>query len=179
MLLLQEKIQLFHHMRIEYVKYFRTQMIISQSKMFQLSRPRVIHQQEEIIIFSILNEALWMPRLDHSLINLNKLRHNGVEVQDNPFSNAPMAITSKMDGFTTFLESTETTIFLKTWTPYQKDLELHPHIQLSSPEPWDPQNIVFLSYSLSERSRIESRSISAIYKNISIGNNNHEDNKTL
>ena len=28
----------------------------------------------------ILNEALWMPKLDHSLLNPNQLRHHGIEV---------------------------------------------------------------------------------------------------
>ena len=62
----------------------------------------------------ILNEALWMPHLDHSLINPNQLRHNGVEVQDNPYAIKPMTITSERDGFSAYLDSTGTTIFLKT-----------------------------------------------------------------
>ena len=103
-----------------------------------------------IVSAATSNEALWMLRLDHSLINPNQLRHNRVEVQDDLFANPPMTVTSERDGFTAYLESTGTTIFFKTWTPCQRDLEMYPHIQLSSPEPWDSQNIVFPSYSLSE-----------------------------
>ena len=40
----------------------------------------------------IVNEALWIPELKHSLMNPNQLRHFGVMVQDNPFSNSPMVI---------------------------------------------------------------------------------------
>ena len=119
-----------------------------------------------------------MPHLDHSLINPNQLRYNGVEVQDNPYAIKPMTITSKRDGvngFSDYLDSTGTTIFLITWTPRQKDLELYPHIQLSSSEPWDPQNVVFPSHSLSEWSRIQSRSISVISENRSVRNNDHKD----
>ena len=34
----------------------------------------------------ILNEALLMPSLDHSLLNPNHLRQNGLELQDNIYS---------------------------------------------------------------------------------------------
>ena len=41
-----------------------------------------------------MNEALSMPSLDHSLWNPNQMRHHGVDVQDNPFSDEPMHISS-------------------------------------------------------------------------------------
>ena len=85
--------------------------------------------------FLILNESLWMSHLDHSLINPNWLSLNEVEVQDNPFITKPMTITSGRDGFSTYLDSTGTIAFRQTWTPCQKELELHPYTQLSSPEP--------------------------------------------
>ena len=112
----------------------------------------------------ILNEALYMPTLDHSLLNPNQLRHHGIEVQDNPYSLEPMTIVSHEDGFCACLESSGTNIYLKTWTPSQEDLEIYPHIQLSSPEHWDPRTVKFPKYSLSERSKIESRSIAEIQR---------------
>ena len=60
----------------------------------------------------ILNGTLWMPRLNHSLINPNHLGHNGVKVQDNPFTKILMTITSERDGFNACFESARTTIFL-------------------------------------------------------------------
>ena len=40
----------------------------------------------------IVNKALWIPELEHSLMNPNQLRHFSVTVQDNPYSNSPMVI---------------------------------------------------------------------------------------
>ena len=127
----------------------------------------------------ILNEALYMPTLDHSLLNPNQLRHHGIEVQDNPYSSEPMTIVSHEDGFCACLESSGTNIYLRTWTPSQNDLESYPHIQLSSSENWDPRNVKFPKYSLSERSKIESRSIAAVKRiksdEYSVSNENEID----
>ena len=44
----------------------------------------------------ILNEALRMPRMDHSLINPNQLRDFGVTIQDNPYDKRdPISITTR------------------------------------------------------------------------------------
>ena len=37
----------------------------------------------------IINEALWIPELEISLMNPNHLRHYGVQVQDNPYDALP------------------------------------------------------------------------------------------
>ena len=42
----------------------------------------------------ILNKALWMEHLDHSLVNPNQLRQYNCEVQDNPYAKEPMSIHS-------------------------------------------------------------------------------------
>ena len=60
----------------------------------------------------VLNEALWMPSLDHLLLNPNQQRHYGLEVQDNPYSIEPMAIISHKDNFYAFLESKGTTMYI-------------------------------------------------------------------
>ena len=117
----------------------------------------------------ILNEALWMPNLNHSLINPNQLRHHGVEVQDNPYAMEPMTIISHEHDFCACLESNGSTIFIKTWTPTQEDLESYPHIHLSSSNHWNPQQIKFPSFSLSERAKIESRNLSSIKRNSRMG----------
>jgi hypothetical protein len=62
----------------------------------------------------ILPEALYMPELDHSLFNPNQLRHFGTGVQDNPYDEAIMAITSADKTFTACLDSEGTDIFLKS-----------------------------------------------------------------
>ena len=47
----------------------------------------------------ILSETLWMPSLQHSLINPDRLRVNEVLVQDNPYYTEYTTITSNDDQF--------------------------------------------------------------------------------
>jgi len=110
----------------------------------------------------VVNEALHMPDLPHSLLNPNQLRHYGIIVQDNPYDELPMAITNHDRGFTASLRSKGTTIFLETWHPSQDDLESLPHITLSSPSPWEPHKIQFPQSSLSDRTELESHNINAV-----------------
>ena len=94
--------------------------------------------QEYILI---LNEALWMPDLDHTLINPNQLRHSGVTVQDNPYGSDIMKIQA--GDFSFALKSLSTTIYMPTWTPSDSDLEQLPRVVLSSDCPWDPSTVQF------------------------------------
>ena len=73
----------------------------------------------------IVNEALWIPELEHSLMNPNQLRHFGVTVQDNPYSNSPMVIQKDTNDeeFVACLKSTGTNIYIDTWTPTDRDLQ--------------------------------------------------------
>ena len=42
-----------------------------------------------------MNEGLWMnTTMEHTLVNPSHLRHFGVTVQDNPYSNSPLYIES-------------------------------------------------------------------------------------
>ena len=61
----------------------------------------------------VLNEALWMLSLDFSLLNPNQLRHNGLEVQDNPYSMEPMTIISHKNNLCACLDSKGTNIYIK------------------------------------------------------------------
>ena len=110
----------------------------------------------------ILNEALSMPTLNHSLWNPNQMRHYGADVIDNPYEKEPMRITSPDGEFTSCLQHQGTTIFVDTWTPTDADLKNCPHIVLTSPHPWNPQNVRFPSVSYSEQEEIERRSIKSI-----------------
>ena len=95
------------------------------------------------IYILVLNEALWMPHLPNTLINPNQLRHYGVEVQDNPYSNSPLFIKNEDSSFGMELQTSGTTIFAHTFSPTQQELEDNPHIVLSSPHQWDPHTIEF------------------------------------
>ena len=61
----------------------------------------------------ILNKALWMLSLHHSLLNQNQLKHSGLELQDISYSMELMAIISHKDNFCAYLDSKRTTIYVK------------------------------------------------------------------
>jgi len=110
----------------------------------------------------IVNEALYMPNLDHSLLNPNQLRHFNIDVQDNPYADEPMSITSQDDGFTACLLSQGTTIYLDTWCPSQQDLERLPKVVLSSPAEWNPHQVEFPRSSWSDRKDLEHRNVMSV-----------------
>ena len=87
----------------------------------------------------IFHEALWMGSLmDNSLINLNQLRHYGVNFQDDPTSNRPLSFISWNGDFTMPLHQEGTILYFDTHTPIQKELDTCPHINLSSRHTWNP-----------------------------------------
>ena len=47
----------------------------------------------------VFKEAMYMPRLDHTLVNPNQLRPFHSHVQDNPYHTEPISITSPDEGF--------------------------------------------------------------------------------
>jgi len=108
----------------------------------------------------IINEALWMPDLENSLMNPNQLRHFGVEVQDNPFHRDPMVIRKDDEddgnGFVACLKTQGTVIYFNTWTPTDSDLREFPHIQLTSSAEWNPNDIAFPGQSDADIQEIES-----------------------
>ena len=120
--------------------------------------------QRSILVF---NEALWIPELENSLMNPNQLRHYGVHVQDNPYHQDPMTIHKDDDeeGFVACLKSSGTNIYIDTWTPTHKDLEVHRHIELTSPRPWNPYEVQFPGLSEIEIGEIEERNISSLEYN--------------
>ena len=113
----------------------------------------------------IINEALSMPSLDHSLWNPNQMRGHGVEVNDNPYGDEPMSISSSDENMVACLQHDGTTIFLNTWTPTETDLLLYPHIILTSPHPWDPQNVRFPETPYSVKEEMEKHNVSQLEVN--------------
>ena len=97
--------------------------------------------QTYILVF---NEALWMgTTMDHTLLNPNQLRHYGTIVQDNPTLPLPLSIIAEDRSFCMELFMQGTTVRVQTYSPTQTELETCPHVVLSSPSPWDPNNISF------------------------------------
>ncbi len=87
------------------------------------------------------NKGLWFgEKLTNLLINPNQLRYAGVAVQDNPFHlTESMAITH--DDVVLHLQSQGTTIFFKTTTPTQQELDNSPHIILTLDTEWNPHTV--------------------------------------
>ena len=60
------------------------------------------------------------------------------------------------------LQNEGTTIYMDTWAPSTSDLDLYPHIVLTSPHAWNPQIVQFPKISQSEQEEVEMRSLKAI-----------------
>ena len=113
----------------------------------------------------VFHECLYIPKLSHTLINPNQLRHFQTQVQDNPYTADPMSIKIPDGNFITSLESEGTNIFINIWSPTQKDLAFLPHIELTSQQPWEPHNIAFSATKYYAKEEMESRNISSLTMN--------------
>ena len=91
----------------------------------------------------VFHEALWMGDvLDHSLINPNQLRHFGVTVQDNPYSDTALHITND-DDLVLPLHTQGTTIYFDSRTPTDHELQTCRHVHLTSKAEWNPHHVSF------------------------------------
>jgi len=97
----------------------------------------------------VFNEAVYMPNMDHSLLNPNQLRHYGVDIEDNPYCGRQMMIRKTDpdddEDFVAILKSQGTVIYMDTWTSTDEDLNELPHVVLTSSKEWDPHKVVFPS----------------------------------
>ena len=63
----------------------------------------------------IINEAIWLPKLENSLMNPNQLRDYGIEVEDNPYNGEPMVIRKVgEDDFVAGFKTKGTNIYINT-----------------------------------------------------------------
>ena len=92
----------------------------------------------------VFNEAIWMADyLDHLLLNPNQMRHHGVTVQDNSYSDISIHLAFYDDNFIMPMQADGTTIFFDLRTPTDHELAHCPHIELSSNAPWNPRDVRF------------------------------------
>ena len=111
----------------------------------------------------VFNEALYMgAQIKHSLFNPNQLRHYGCEVNDNPYSGEMTSIISPNGELEIPMKFEGTTLKVTTWTPTPDDLKSYPHIVLSSPREWNPQEVRFPKPSQTAREEFELRNTSAV-----------------
>ena len=93
----------------------------------------------------IIHEALYFgSSMNHSLINPNQLRHYGVIVHDNPYERDPnrvMGIEIDDNDRLPFY-SQGSTVFFNTRYPDDDEMDLYPHVVLTSDIPWDPQGLI-------------------------------------
>lgn len=93
----------------------------------------------------IIHEALYFgDTMDHSLINPNQLRQHGVVVNDNPYEVDPtksMGIRVDDVGIIPFL-SKGSMVFFNTRHPNDDELNIYPHVVVTSDMPWDPHGLV-------------------------------------
>ena len=116
----------------------------------------------------VLNEALWMgDTMQHTLLNPNQLRHFGTMVQDNPMSNHPLSIITEDYDFSMGLTMVGTIVYTDTHTPSQNELASCPHVQLTSPKPWDPHTVRFPKPTLSlEDVMVNNRQVSELHSSL-------------
>ena len=109
----------------------------------------------------VFNESLYIKEMQHTLINPNQCRHFGSEIQDNPYdADKPMAISIPYSEFTACLQSEGTIIFLDTWYPFQKYLEAHPHIDMTSRHHCNTHQIQFPQNKYGVQEEIEGQNLS-------------------
>ena len=92
----------------------------------------------------IINEALYYGnKLDHSLINPNQVRHNGVGFWDNPYDyehNLEIEVYEK--DVTIPMHYDGTKLAFESVTPTEEELNVLPHIVLTSSTQWNPGEVV-------------------------------------
>jgi len=87
----------------------------------------------------IINQGLWFgDTLNHSLINPNQIRYNGITVQDNPFEDEVGIHTDV--AFIPFFRR-QTVVYCDTRAPTRDELENCQYITLTSDVDWDPSTV--------------------------------------
>ena len=95
--------------------------------------------QTYILIF---NEALYYGlKLDHSLLNPNQIRHNGIDLWDNPFDKSKKLAIDVDQGPLIPLTFSGTKLHFTSRTPTDNELSTCQHIHMTDKKPWDPATI--------------------------------------
>ena len=90
----------------------------------------------------VVNEGLYYgEKLDHSLLNPNQIRHNGIDFWDNPFDEEHNLSIEVDRGPYIPLSITGTKVYFQTRAPSQQELSSCPHVELTSILPWNPSTV--------------------------------------
>lgn len=92
----------------------------------------------------IINEALYYgDKLDHSLINPNQVRHNGIGFWDNPYdSSHELGIEIYEKDIMIPMQYDGTKLAFRSSVPTEYELNVLPHIILTSSTQWNPGEVV-------------------------------------
>lgn len=103
----------------------------------------------------VIHEGLYYgSTLDHSLINPNQIRHNGIDLWDNPFDPAHCLCIDIDRGPFIPLSITGTKVFFQTRSPTQHELHSCQHIELTSILPWNPADVTLGRVNTTDRNDI-------------------------
>ena len=98
-----------------------------------------VTQQTHILV---VNKALYYgTKLDHSLFNPNQFRHYGIGFWDNPYDKERGLKIDVNNDITIPMYSKGTKVLFQTRAPTAIELNTCPHIELTSPREWNPNDI--------------------------------------
>ena len=90
----------------------------------------------------VFNESSYYgEKLDHTLINPNQIRHNGIDYWDNPFDKSRGICIELDDGPTIKLAMDGTKVTFKSRAPSQHELNTCEHIEMTSSFTWEPHDV--------------------------------------
>jgi hypothetical protein len=91
----------------------------------------------------LFNEALYYrTKLDHFLINPNQIRSYGIDFCDNPFDRERGLIIDVNEELKIPMHSSGTKVQFTTRTQTEAELRDCPRIIMTSPHPWNPNEVV-------------------------------------
>jgi hypothetical protein len=90
----------------------------------------------------VFHESLFYGQaLDHSLINPNQLRSYGVNCWNNPFDDE-RGLCIEIDNIKIDMQTKGTKVQFETRVPTKHELETCKHIEMTSPKPWEPSQVL-------------------------------------
>eukprot|EP00986_Skeletonema_menzelii_P007458 scaffold2934_cov146-Skeletonema_menzelii.AAC.1 len=93
----------------------------------------------------VIKQGLWMPDMDHSLINPNQIRDFGIDLHDNPYDMGRKFGIAHEDAFIPF-HTSGATVFFDTFKPTQEQYDDPANVKIiltasSSIRTWDPHAV--------------------------------------
>ena len=106
-------------------------------------------------VILVFHETLYYgTSLAHTLWNPNQLRHNGVEVNDNPYDTSSNRMTICVEDLVIPLQTLGTKVQFHTHSPTEAQLQFCRHVEMTNLNPWNPSDVTLGNVNvLSDRPR--------------------------